>query len=277
MDCGIDGVAGGDDEEGCVAYSSLCFPPYALVEMAPGSTATIDSLRIGDNILAAHQADGALFYDEVTSLSIADHNTTAKFLTLTTDDGFSLTMTPTHHVPVGDSCCATVVMAKDVVVGDTLYVVDSGVVAARTVTASGAETYATGLFNPLLKHGGLPVVNGVVTSFNDERTVAFESFYLPYITELCESTGTWLLFKRAHTALSCVGNHLGHFAKNGKLAQGRLCKTFRFIDGSVVHAGSVVARADNPQPVVGMATVSLTAGITILAAALIARRTKQLA
>lgn len=226
-----------------------CFPKDETVLLDDGRSLLISSLRVGDRILASHLSDGLFFYDEVTFLSIARDNISAHFVNLETAAGNKLTLTPSHHLPVGAACCSDVRMAKHVQSNDTVWIHDhkSGAPIRTTVTKT-ETTYLVnaGLYNPLLKHGGLPVVDGVVTAFNTFETMKFESAVLPYVVEMCTATATCNLFKRAYTATECMLKHTNHFAKTGSLSAAPLCKRYDYLDGTIVHAG---IRLDVPSTV----------------------------
>ena len=103
-------------------------------------------------------------------------------MALTTANGTArLTLTPEHHVPVGGACCATLKKAKDVEVGETIFVVGraKGGATAHTV-ATKAMTTGTGLHSPVLTHGSFPVVDDVVTAFDRIESVTLASYLLPY-------------------------------------------------------------------------------------------------
>ena len=50
----------------------------------------------------------------------------ASYLTLTTAANATLTLTAGHHVPVGAACCSELKLAKDVLVGDSVWAVQAG-------------------------------------------------------------------------------------------------------------------------------------------------------
>ena len=144
-----------------------CFPSEALITMADGTPRRLDALRAGDSIVAA-RADGTLTTDTVSPLSLADADVQGTtFVVLTTASGRNLTLTPTHHVPIGAACCADLKQAKDIAVGETVYeaVSASAAVSATQVKEIGTAT-KPGLHSPVLSHGTMPIVNGVVTSFD---------------------------------------------------------------------------------------------------------------
>jgi len=172
-----------------------CFPSEALVTMADGTPRRLDALRAGDAIMVAARADGTLTTDTVSTLSLADADVQGTtFVVLTTASGRSLTLTPTHHVPVGAACCADLKQAKDVAVGDTMYetVPGSGLVRATTIAKIGSAI-KPGLHSPVLLHGTMPIVNGVATSFDALHNVRLASYGLP----LLEAAGLTATFRDA--------------------------------------------------------------------------------
>jgi len=171
-----------------------CFPSEALVTMADGTPRPLSALRAGDAIVAA-SADGTLTTDTVSLLSLADADVpSTTFVVLTTASGRSLTLTPTHHVPVGAACCADLKQAKDIAVGETVYeaVSASAAVSATQVKEIGTAT-KPGLHSPVLSHGTMPIVNGVATSFDELHNVRLASYGLP----LLEATGLTATFRDA--------------------------------------------------------------------------------
>jgi len=171
-----------------------CFPSEALVTMADGTPRPLSALRAGDAIVAA-SADGTLTTDTVSLLSLADADVpSTTFVVLTTASGRSLTLTPTHHVPVGAACCADLKQAKDIAVGETVYeaVSSSAAVSATQVKEIGTAT-KPGLHSPVLSHGTMPIVNGVATSFDELHNVRLASYGLP----LLEATGLTATFRDA--------------------------------------------------------------------------------
>ena len=176
------GSSGGEASEdgGNDASNKPCFPSSAMVQRADGSAARMDELSIGDEIVAA-TADGLLTTDAVTLLSIAEPEAHASFLTLTTEGGAALNLTAEHHLPIGPTCCSVLKRAKDVEVGETIFVVGraKGGATAHTV-ATKAMTTGTGLHSPVLTHGSFPVVDDVVTAFDRIESVTLASYLLPY-------------------------------------------------------------------------------------------------
>ena len=186
-----------------------CFPSEALVTMVDGSPRRLDALRAGDTIVAA-RADGTLTNDIVSHLSLADADVQGtSFVVLTTESGRNVTLTPTHHVPVGATCCANLKQAKDIVVGETVYeAVVSATVRATKVKKIGTAT-KSGLHSPVLSHGAMPIVNGVVTSFDTMEIVRLATYGLP----LLEATGLTDTFRDAVLAQrKYIRSHDGYIA-----------------------------------------------------------------
>ena len=186
-----------------------CFPSEALVTMVDGSPRRLDALRAGDTIVAA-RADGTLTNDIVSHLSLADADVQGtSFVVLTTESGRNVTLTPTHHVPVGATCCANLKQAKDIVVGETVYeAVVSTTVRATQVKKIGTAT-KSGLHSPVLSHGAMPIVNGVVTSFDSMEIVRLATYGLP----LLEATGLTDTFRDAVLAQrKYIRSHDGYIA-----------------------------------------------------------------
>ena len=171
-----------------------CFPSEAFVTMADGAPRRLDALRSGDTIVAA-RADGTLTKDTVSTLSLADASVQGStFVVLGTASGRNLTLTPTHHVPVGAACCTTLKQAKDITVGETVYEVVSmaGAVRATTIADIGAAI-KPGLHSPVLLHGTMPIVDGMATSFDALYKVRLAAYGLP----LLEAAGLTASFRGA--------------------------------------------------------------------------------
>ena len=191
------------------AKADPCFPSDALVTMVDGTPRRLDALRAGDTIVAA-RADGSLTNDIVSHLSLADADVKGtSFVVLTTESGRNLTLTPTHHVPVGATCCSNLKEAKDIVVGETVYeAVVSAAVRATQVKKIGSVT-KSGLHSPVLSHGAMPIVNGVVTSFDSMEIVRLATYGLP----LLEATGLTATFRDAVLAQrKYIRAHEGYIA-----------------------------------------------------------------
>ena len=191
------------------ATAAPCFPSDALVTMVDGTPRRLDALRAGDTIVAA-RADGSLTNDIVSHLSLADADAQGtSFVVLTTESGRNVTLTPTHHMPVGATCCANLKEAKDIVVGETVYeAVVSAAVRATQVKKIGTAI-KPGLHSPVLSHGAMPIVNGVVTSFDSMEIVRLATYGLP----LLEATGLTATFRDAVLAQrKYIRAHEGYIA-----------------------------------------------------------------
>jgi len=194
----------------CKLPKAPCFPSEALVTMADGTPRPLSALHAGDAIVAA-SADGTLTTDTVSLLSLADADVQGTtFVVLTTASGRNLTLTPTHHVPIGAACCADLKQAKDIAVGETVYELamstsktildqpgEAVVSASAAVRSTQVKKIGTatkpGLHSPVLSHGTMPIVNGVVTSFDELHNVRLASYGLP----LLEATGLTATFRDA--------------------------------------------------------------------------------
>ena len=193
----IDGKTSNCVKRGSSGGELVCFPSSSTVQHADGSVRTIDQLKQGDLILAA-DPDGRLVYDEISFLSIAAPNAVDQtFVRVTTDANVSLTLTLTHHLSVGPTCCYDhVVQAKDLRVGDTVWLtapIHSAVAGAELVparVASLSPVSADGLHNPLLTGGGYPIVDGVVTASNNKHAQSRARFWVPWLGWGCGLTGT---------------------------------------------------------------------------------------
>ena len=161
----------------------------AMITLADGTASRVDALKEGDKIVAA-TADGSLTTDTVSLLSIARPEVTVdKYITLTTAASTSLTLTPTHHLPVGPVCCSTLKMAKDVSIGEVVHTVAEGKTTSTTVTAMHVAK-AMGLHSPVLTNGNFPVVDGFVTSFDSIDKVTLAKHGLASLVSACKMSGT---------------------------------------------------------------------------------------
>jgi len=165
-----------------------CFPGTALVTLADGTLSRIDALKEGTSILSA-TTEGGITTDTVTLLSIVKPEATAKFLTFTTANNNTLTLTPEHHLPVGPTCCSTIRKAKDVPIGATVWMVEAAELTSVLITSKEIVN-AVGLHSPVLSKGGLPIVNGFVTSFDSIEKVTIARYGLTFLLKACAVTGT---------------------------------------------------------------------------------------
>jgi hypothetical protein len=189
----MDATASKTQMDSLINSCKTCFPSDAQVSMVDGTPRRLDALRAGDTIVAA-RADGTLTNDIVSHLSLADADAQGtSFVVLTTESGRNLTLTAMHHVPVGPKCCANLKLAQDIVVGETVFeAVVSATVRATQVIKIGSVIKA-GLHSPVLTHGAMPIVDGIVTSFDAMHAVRLATAGLP----LLEATGLTATFRDA--------------------------------------------------------------------------------
>ena len=212
--------------------SDCCFPSASTVTLADGIThLRMDELRHGD-VIRAVTRDGELTTDTVSFLSLADADAIATFVRITTEDGTVVTLTPGHHLPVSEACCGTLKLAKDVDVGDTIWVAageDDAAPSPQRIAAT-ALVEAKGMHSPVLSHGSFPLVQeacvtdtladaltaenfeatepiitadaactraGVVTAFDSIGYVDLASYALPLLEPVCKAMGLCSAVRRA--------------------------------------------------------------------------------
>ena len=208
-----------------------CFPSSATVTLESGHAARMAELRAGDKILAA-RADGTLYHDTVSRFSLAKSDVTAAFVSLTLGNNKQVSLTATHHLPVGPS--KTLKQAADVKQGETVWIAEKAALTPQTVTKIDL-VIGEGLHNPLLVNGGFPVVDGVATSFNTQTIVTFDSYAVPIVETLCAATGTCDSVRKAVASVECTAKHLVH--------ANPVCKEFKYIDGATAGGEPLVLGA----------------------------------
>jgi len=169
-----------------------CFPSDAHVTLANGTAIRIDALKEGDSIVST-TVDGVLSSDAVTLLSIAQPKATSPFVLLSTADS-TITLTDEHHLPVGPTCCNTLKKAKDVALGEMVWLVRTHGIESALVTKK-STTYGVGLHSPVLMNGGFPVVDGFVTAFDSIDKVYLAKSGLASLLKACKATGTCEQFR----------------------------------------------------------------------------------
>jgi len=87
---------------------------------------------------------------------------------------------------VGSQCCFNLKMAKDVVLGDHVWLTEGHELISSEISHI-SLTVKEGLHNPLMKKGGFPVINGIVTSYNTARVVKRNAVLVPLVEWLCPS------------------------------------------------------------------------------------------
>jgi hypothetical protein len=176
-----------------------CFPSKATVMKADGTSMRVDALVEGDEIVATTE-DGTLTTDTVSLLSIRQPEVNAQFLVLATSSNATLTLTPEHHLPVGAACCSMLKKAKDVSVGETVWTIKVGAPAKATVITAISKAPGQGLHSPVLTHGRLPVVDGLVTAFDSIDKVRLAQFGLAPLIAACKKSGTCAKFRELFLA-----------------------------------------------------------------------------
>ena len=83
--------------------------------------------------------------------------------------------------------------------GETVWTVTAGKAVATTVTAT-SKAHAKGLHSPVLTHGGFPVVDGLVTSFDSIDKVRLATYGLAPLLVACKASGTCDKFKEMFLA-----------------------------------------------------------------------------
>jgi len=186
---GVLACAGGGDD-------NPCFPSAALAQHANGSAVRVDTLKEGDEVLAV-TAEGSLTTDRVSFLSLAAPEKLAGFYTLTTAAGRNVTLTPEHHIPIGEECCGVLKPAKQVKVGEMLWVASAkGKAATAQRVVHKRTTPGVGLHSPVMAHGSFPVIDGVVTAFDSITKVWVAAVANPALEQLVKATGTSDLLRR---------------------------------------------------------------------------------
>ena len=157
---------------------------------------------------------------------------TAAFVSLTMGNK-QVSLTATHHLPVGPS--KTVKQAADVKLGETVWIAEKAAALAPQAVTKVDVVIGNGLHNPLLVHGGFPVVDGVATSFNTQTIVTFDSYAVPIVETLCAATGTCDSVRKAVASVECTAKHLVH--------ANPVCKEFAYIDGATAGGAPIAPPA----------------------------------
>lgn len=147
-----------------------CFPANATIRLASdGSSVPLSSLGVGDEVIAVSPW-GTAVVDRVSPLSVANARGSSSLhrLVVRSEDGayHTLHLTGSHRMPVGASCCGSLSDAKSVRAGERVWHLGrrTGLSSAKVFSNTVVEGEAGPLFSPVLESGGLPVVDGLVTS-----------------------------------------------------------------------------------------------------------------
>ena len=162
-----------------------------VLTLVDGTQKQIDQLQEGEPILAA-TLDGGLAVDTVSLLSIADNTAKNKgFLSITTNGNLRLNATSGHHMATGDKCCSQIKKLQELNIGDTVWIRETGKPLPIAQKITGIEmVVAHGLHSPVLTNGGLPIINGFVTSFDTASKVSTAKTWLPGLISICKKFGT---------------------------------------------------------------------------------------
>jgi len=159
---------------------SGCFPASAKVVTSTGLK-RMDEVVPGDKVKAV-ASDGSLVFSEVLMFLDRSPKEVRRYVTLKTEEGRSLKLTPTHLVYAGDRwcdelSCMRATFAGLVEEGQAVMVEEEEVLVARLVEEVSSTT-ELGVFAPLTREGNL-VVEGVLASSYaviDSQRIAHASF-----------------------------------------------------------------------------------------------------
>ena len=153
--------------------SDPCFPANATVRLASdGSAVPLSSLRVGDAVVALSPW-GETVVDRVSPLSVANARGSSSSplhrIVVRSGEGahHSLHLTGSHRLPEGEGgCCGSLSEAASIRSGDTVWHVGpkGGISSVEVVSNTVLGRERGPLFSPVLDYGGLPVVDGIVTS-----------------------------------------------------------------------------------------------------------------
>nr|APD15682.1 hedgehog [Gymnomenia pellucida] len=120
-----------------------CFPGNVYVISRENRQTKMSDLRVGDHVMTIAE-DGTQTYTEVIAFMDKRDRVTSPFITITTENGATIRLTESHHIYTYrsgtdrhndtlysaernffDSSRTQVVFARDIVIGDMLYVTDS--------------------------------------------------------------------------------------------------------------------------------------------------------
>ena len=89
---------------------------------------------------------------------------------------------------------------KDVIVGETVWTVKDDAATKSTAITAISKAPGQGLHSPVLTHGRLPVVDGLVTSFDSIDKVRLAQFGLASLIAACKKSGTCTKFRELFLA-----------------------------------------------------------------------------
>lgn len=155
----------------------------------------MDRLQYGDRVKVLRPS-GEIGFEEVYLFGHKDSDISAPFVSIETEDGFNLYLTPGHFASVCVEGCEDKNFktgafrliekyAGEVNVGEIVVSIDDSNARHFTKVASVSTTNEMGLFNPYVRGGGHIVVDGVVASIHSswilDRFSIIPRSYLPFI------------------------------------------------------------------------------------------------
>lgn len=168
-------------ESSSAGKSGGCFPGRSIVRTEEGLNKTLDNLNLGDRI-AALDSTGSIVYSEVIAFLDRSPYERRQFVRLSTSSGRSLTLTPSHLVPVSLKSGRTTEFAAKVIVGDHILVHignnRSNEILRWDIVVSTSLVLDDGIFAPLTTEGTV-IIDDVVASCYavvDSQVVAHYAF-----------------------------------------------------------------------------------------------------
>lgn len=154
------------------AHQTGCFTGDSTVQIATGETRLLSELRIGDQVLSMDN-NGQLKFSEVYMFLDRDEKQKREFIRLETEDGQTITATPSHliytwqtndahHTNTVTTDTANFRFAELIRVGDFVLVNVNGTLEPRRVTNIKNELHR-GVYAPLTYDGTI-VVNSIAAS-----------------------------------------------------------------------------------------------------------------
>uniref|UniRef100_A0A8C7Z347 Hedgehog protein n=1 Tax=Oryzias sinensis TaxID=183150 RepID=A0A8C7Z347_9TELE len=146
-----------------------CFPGWARVTLAGGRQKTLSSLAPGDRVMALSET-GQVVYTRVLSFLHQDQESVSTFLSLETEEGYTLVLTPHHLVFLAPNCGHDISeyqarFASRAKTGDCVLIstADSQTLPSPIVSVSVAES--VGVYAPLTEAGTLFVDRVLASSY----------------------------------------------------------------------------------------------------------------
>ena len=147
-----------------IGAAVMCFPPKAIIT-TPSGVKTMAELQINDEVLVVN-LQGQKAYERVIMFSHAARESEGCFISISTDDGKVLSLSPGHLVHVGD--VGQLKPANGVKLGDVMFAIDVAEQKARgvnpvKVTEISKEWFTPGIYCPHTP-GGSIIVDSVLAS-----------------------------------------------------------------------------------------------------------------